>query len=134
VLAGARRWLNWLAQFSQHVFLIEPNVVPNNVWPGLADGGVPGTIAKRLANGKPIDDIAVTYERLAQKLGAVWLRHSGHTCERNATCTFIPVQQEFCNEVKCHLYDPETLFAARPRTTATSGTCLCTASGWWCPC
>jgi len=108
---GLEAGLNRMAQISQHVFLIEPNVVSGYVSPATKAEGVPATIAKRLSIGKPINDITTSYAQVAGVMGLAWLRLSTHTCELKATCSMVPLQQEFCDGVKCRLYDPDTLFS-----------------------
>jgi len=104
--------LERLTRSTQYVFLIEPNSNPDVVWnKEVGHEGVPGTIAKRLSSGKPIDDITVSYGALSKYMASTWMRLSAHSCQRNATCSVVPLQEVLCDEVKCHLYDPETLFA-----------------------
>lgn len=104
---------------AKHLFYLESH--------SLAPFIIPIAIAKRLHQGKGIDDLFVPYsvrsffpcawmanyvctrvQKIKQEMLKDELRFSKVSCP---SCSFISTQAAFCDEDRCDLYDPHTKYA-----------------------
>lgn len=115
---------------ARHVFIVEPHVVPAAMAKGVGVlDNVATVIARRLTQGQSIEDLYLPnqvplhsllvgcnecevmcprVQEVSQRLHKSRVRFSSIHC---TNCTFVPVQELFCDESRCNLYDPATMFS-----------------------